>query len=105
MDYLYVGKSIKTVESWPEVTNIHFEAIEYNPIGNTTLPSTLTTCTFGEDVETLPSFKGTAIRSIIIPPKITSVSGNSFNGCASLQEIFIPKTVTKIELSAFKNTN
>ena len=90
MDYLYVGKSIKTVESWPEVTNIHIEANN----SNLALPYTLTTCTFGKDVETLPNLNNTSITQLVIPPKIQKIS--NIKNCKKLTEIFIPRSVTTI---------
>jgi hypothetical protein len=101
MDYLYVGKALESVGSWPMVTNMHFEAVNFT--GALELPSSLTTCTFGEDVTVLPYFDSTSITSIKIPPKVTAL--RRFKNCAKLNEITIPKSVKSVGTTSFKGTN
>lgn len=47
----------------------------------------------------------TDVVSVKIIKQITSISGNTFNGCTGLETVELPNTVKTIKSSAFKNCN
>lgn len=50
-------------------------------------------------------FRDAANLSMIsIPESVTRIGGSSFYGCTSLEDIYIPKNVTSIDVYAFRNT-
>ena len=46
-------------------------------------------------------YKCTALESVVLPDRLTSIDTYAFNGCTSLKEITIPKGVTEIGNYAF----
>ncbi len=66
--------------------------------------SNITSFTFGEEVETIPSdlcYGMSALTSITIPNSVTSIGSSAFSGCSALTSISIPNSVTSIRSSAF----
>ena len=68
------------------------------PVAEIKLPSTVTT--LGEW-----NIQGTAITSFVFPTGVTTIAGSQFKNCASLKEIYINNTTTKINDNAFLSTN
>ena len=46
-------------------------------------------------------FRGTSLKSIVLPRTVTLINNNAFYGCSSLREIAIPESLTKINGGAF----
>ena len=64
----------------------------------------ITSFTFGEEVETIPSYLCygmSSLTSITIPESVTSIEESAFEFCSSLTSIIIPESVTSIEKNAF----
>ena len=49
------------------------------------------------------AFKGSAIRSLVIPTTVTDIDWFAFSDCVSLQSITIPSSVKSIGYESFKN--
>ena len=66
--------------------------------------SNITSFTFGNEVETIPSDlckDMSGLTSVTIPESVTSIGDYTFNGCTGLTSITIPESVTNIGISAF----
>ena len=66
----------------------------------------ITSFTFGEEVERIPSslcHGMTSLTSITIPNSVTSIGYDAFEYCYALTSITIPNSVTTIENNAFYN--
>ena len=64
----------------------------------------ITSFTFGDKVETIPSYlcEGMSkLTSITIPESVTSIGNDAFRDCLGLTSITIPDNVTSIGISAF----
>ena len=46
-------------------------------------------------------FRGTSLKSIVLPRTVTLINNNAFYGCSSLREIAFPESLTKINNNAF----
>ena len=46
-------------------------------------------------------FRGTSLKSIVLPKTVTFININAFYGCSSLREIAFPESLTKINGGAF----
>ncbi len=68
------------------------------PVAEISLPKTVTTLNDW-------NIQGTAITSFVFPEGVTSIAGSQFKLCASLTEIYINNTTTKISDNAFLSTN
>lgn len=51
------------------------------------------------------NIQGTAITSFLFPTGVATIAGSQFKNCASLKEIYINNTTTKISDNAFLSTN
>ena len=64
----------------------------------------ITSFTFGEEVETIPSalcYGMTSLTSITLPNSVTSIGNEAFIYCSSLTSIILPNSVTTIGSGAF----
>ena len=60
----------------------------------------------GDTITSTDGISGrTDVVSVKIIKQITSISGNTFNGCTGLETVELPDTVKTIKSSAFKNCN
>lgn len=64
-------------------------------------------CTIRTDTVAIASdaFRGSTIRSIVIPENVVSIGANAFYGCTSLETVTIPNSVTTIGNGAFRACN
>jgi len=68
------------------------------------LRSQITSFTFGDEVEHIPSFLCFGmpnLTSVTIPNSVTSIGGGAFRGCTGLTSVTIPNSVTNIGGGAF----
>lgn len=86
--------NLKTVEMHDDISVIGRAAFESTNIQNIKLPAYL------EIIEER-LFRNSAIKSIVIPNKVTKVSAYAFFHCNSLSSVTIPENVTEIISSAF----
>ena len=66
----------------------------------------ITSFTFGEEVETIPSYLCygmSFLTSITIPNSVTSIGGGAFSDCSSLTSVTLGNSVTSIGTYAFYN--
>lgn len=57
---------------------------------------------YDEGTDYFGAFSGcTNLKSITLPPTLTTIPWGCFRGCSSLEELYIPKSVTKIQQVAF----
>ena len=48
------------------------------------------------------AFKGSKIKSLVIPNSVIAIGRNAFENCPNLESIYIPKSVTEVGADAFK---
>lgn len=64
----------------------------------------VTTLTFGNNVQTIPSFANyTGITSLVIPDNVVSISSEAFLNCTSLNSVTLPNSITTLPSGLFKN--
>ncbi len=50
------------------------------------------------------SFKGSGMKSIALPSNAREIGRNAFENCLNLESLFIPKSVTRVGVDAFKGS-
>ena len=78
--------------------------VAYAPFSN--IRANITSFSFGEEVETIPSYLCygmSSLTSITLPNSVTSIGSRAFGGCSSLTSITIPNSVTSIGSYAFRS--
>ena len=64
----------------------------------------VTTLTFGNNVQTIPSFAYyTGITSLVIPNNVVSIANEAFLNCTSLTSVTLPDSITTLPTGIFKN--
>lgn len=79
----------------------------WNPFYGTLPRSTITSFTFGSNVEVIPAglcSSMTNITSITIPSSVVTIGNDAFKGCTGITSITIPESVETIGNYAFKGT-
>ena len=78
----------------------------WNPFYGTPPRSTITSFTFGSNVEVIPAglcSSMTNITSITIPSSVVTIGNDAFKGCSKITTITIPSSVNSIGTSAFQS--
>ena len=96
------GNVVYRYNSWENTAT----AVAYGPyITSATIKSTVTLNGTQVKVTVVSDFRDcTALKTVVLPSTIKTISGNAFNGCTSLTSINIPNGVTRIEHNAFYNS-
>ena len=67
-------------------------------LSSTKIPNTVTTIGGG-------AFKGTTLKSIVIPEGVTLIEDEAFDGCKSLETVSLPNSLERICYDAFRYSN
>ena len=67
-------------------------------LSSTIIPNTVTTIGGG-------AFKGTTLKSIVIPEGVTQIENEAFDGCKSLETVSLPNSLERIYYNAFRYSN
>ena len=67
-------------------------------LSSTKIPNTVTIIGGG-------AFKGTTLKSIVIPEGVTEIENEAFSNCKSLETVSLPNSLERIYYDAFRNSN
>ena len=101
-EYAFAGCSSLTSVVWNAKNCAGWSSSSYAPFYD--IRANITSFTFGEEVETIPSYLCygmSSLTSITIPNSVTSIGDCAFGGCSSLTSVTIPDSVTSIGEYAF----
>ena len=98
----FYGCSSLTSVVWNAKNCAGWAYLNYEPFFS--ICANITSFTFGEEVETIPSrlcHGMISLTSLTIPNSVTSIGSSAFSGCSSLTSLTIPNSVTSIGDGAF----
>ena len=100
----FSGCSALTSVVWNAKNCANFGSYSYAPFYN--IHSQITSFTFGENVEHIPSYLCyymNNLKVLTIPNSVTTIGSSAFSSCLGLTSVEIPNSVTSIGSSAFSS--
>ena len=93
---------------WNAKNCVYYPKSEVSPFYNSRYKIKITSFTFGNEVEDIPTYlcyMMTSLTSITIPNSVTSIGSSAFENCIGLTSVSIPNNVTSIGEKAFSGCN